>query len=335
MKRFGGSGDGALALAAIALALGACSQAGEKDQGPRVAVEPICSGAQAISTSNLLGTSLSAKTLSLSFDDGPGVRAAELSAYLKTAGIQASFFVNGRMLTGGTAVLQQLVDDGHFIGNHTQTHRSLTGRSTAGSPLPAQQVVSEVAQTDALIAPFVGNRFVFRAPFGDFDADTAAAINASPMQKYVGPINWDVGDHMGPAQAADWDCWIAGHDGVVLEPEECGDLYVKEIESVGRGIVLLHDPYFIDNDPLRGGTVDMVKYIVPILKAKGYAFVRIDQVPDIAALLPAEPAPAGVDAGTPGGPEDAGFETAASEHDAADARTPPGGPCSPARPRSR
>jgi peptidoglycan-N-acetylglucosamine deacetylase len=154
--------------------------------------------------------------------------------------------------------------------------------------------VSEVAQTDVLIAPFVqANRLMFRAPFGDFDPQTAAVLEPSPMGKYVGPVNWDVGDHMGPEQAADWDCWKPGADGVVLTPQQCGDLYVKEIETVGRGIVLMHDPYFVDDDPTKGGTVDMIKYIVPILKTKGYTFVRLDYVPDIAAALPPLPKDAG------------------------------------------
>lgn len=45
-------------------------------------------------------------------------------------------------------------------------------------------------------------------------------------------------------------------------------------------------------------TLAMVKYMVPILKARGYAFVRLDEVPDIAALLP--PLPCGSIKGCPG-----------------------------------
>jgi len=114
------------------------------------------------------------------------------------------------------------------------------------------------------------------------------------MRKYVGHVSWDIGDGMGPDRAADWDCWKPGDDGLVLTSQQCGDLYVKEIEKVGRGIVLCHDPYFVDDEPAKGSTVDMIKYIVPVLKTKGYTFVRADAVPDIASLLPPLP------------PEDAG-----------------------------
>ena len=299
MKRLGkrathGLAIGFAAAGVFASLLGGCQQTDGGDIP--MATEPICTATQAISSTNLYGTSLPMKTLSLSFDDGPGARTAELSTYLAAQGIAAAFFVNGKMLGAGSTVLQQLVADGHVVANHTQTHASLTGRATGGAALSAQEIVAEVAQTDALIAPFVqANRFMFRAPYGDFDAQTAAAVDASAMKKYVGPINWDIGDHMGPDQAADWDCWRSATDGVVLTTQQCGDLYVKEIDSVGRGIVLLHDPYFVDADPAKGATVDMIKYIVPILKTKGYKFVRLDDVPDIATLLPAAPADAGAD----------------------------------------
>ena len=91
------------------------------------------------------------------------------------------------------AVRGEPVADGHVIGNHTQTHASLTGRSTGSWHLDDATTVKELAQTDALIAPFV----------------------------------------MGQHQAADWDCWSSGNDGV---------------------------------------------------QSMGYAFVRVDEVPEIASV---------------------------------------------------
>lgn len=319
-----------VAADALASLVAGCRHRDENSERAATAVEPTCSSALAISVMDLHGGSLPPRTLSLSFDDGPGARTAELSSYLAAQGIAASFFVNGKMLTGGTAILQRLVDDGHFVGNHTQTHTSLTGRATGGLPLDAAAIVSEVSQTDVLIAPFVtSNRYLFRAPYGDFDVDTAAAINGSPMQKYVGPINWDIGDHMGVDQAADWDCWTVGVDGLVLTPEQCGDLYLSEIDRVGHGTVLLHDPYFVDDEPTHGGTVDMIRYIVPILKAKGYAFARIDHVPEIAALLPALPGDAGLEAATAVDAGNAEAGAPAITPGSSGPSAPPSSPCPP------
>lgn len=241
----------------------------------------------------LLGTSLESKQLALTFDDGPGPRTKQLSNYLKREGIRAAFFVNGQNLANdGNEILRVLVDDGHLVANHTETHRSLTGTTTATARLSSKEVVEELAVTDAKIDPFVpSKRFLFRPPFGDYDDTTFAALSTTPMNKYVGPIFWDVGDQMDAAngRAADWDCWQDGTDGKRTPMKACGDLYLTEIRRQGRGIVLLHDPYFDELDPEHLGTVDMVMYMVPLLKEQGYTFVRVDEIPEVASLLPPLP----------------------------------------------
>lgn len=252
--------------------------------------EKTCTGGQALTASVFRGSSLPPKTLALTFDDGPGDRTAELSLYLKGEGIEAAFFVNGMRFDAQSGpILQGLIDDGHIVGNHTEHHLSLTGVND-GKPRPTADVIlAELADTDAKIAPYVKNdRWLFRPPYGDFDADTLAALAPTPMNKYVGPILWDAGDHMDEAngRAADWDCWQDGSDAKRLTVEQCGDLYLTEIKRQSRGIVLMHDPYFNELDPKLGGTVDMVKYLVPKLKAEGFTFTRVDKVPDIAAALP-------------------------------------------------
>jgi MYXO-CTERM domain-containing protein len=264
---------------------------------------------QDLSASNFFGTSLPAKTLALTFDDGPGPRTKELSAYLKSQNIKAAFFMNGARLVatalpnpnginpvadpGGT--LAQVLADGHLVANHTTTHRDLTGLSDA-------QRVQELTETDTDIAGFVSpqNHLLFRAPYGAYNNAVFNALSPSPMNKYVGPIYWEAGgyDTGFPDRAADWACWQGGmkdgggalinvgNDPGFATTEQCGDAYVKEIDVVFKnGIVLMHDPYSWAS----GSTVDMVKYIVPILIAKGYSFVRVDEVPAIAAALPPPP----------------------------------------------
>jgi peptidoglycan-N-acetylglucosamine deacetylase len=277
-------------LAAVAAALAGCPDSTE--------AEPACTDVQALSAQEIRGGSMAPKTLALTFDDGPGPRTGELSTYLKAEGIQAGFFVNGRQLLNGTATLAQLVADGHVVANHTENHPSLTA-GFGGTRPDDPTVIAELEQTDVKIAPFVTNeRLLFRPPFGHYDATTHATLEPTAMNKYVGPIGWDIGEQMGPAQAADWDCWVKENDsdGVQLTTEACGELYLQEIEAKGKGIVLLHDPY----GWAEGNTVDMVKYLVPKLKAEGFAFQRVDLVPAIDALLPPLP------------PEDAGNDAASS-----------------------
>jgi peptidoglycan-N-acetylglucosamine deacetylase len=260
--------------------------------------DPTCTGAAALSAAPIFGTSLGTKQLALTFDDGPASRTLELSTYLKGKGIRAGFFINGfRVPAGaaGTNLLAQLVADGHVIANHTQTHVSLT------SPPPAAAtMIKELSDTDVIIAPFVpNNRFMFRAPFGDWNQNAYNTLQASAMSKYVGHIEWEYGGERTANSAADWACW---QQNPKLSSKDCGDLYVKEIDTSAtqRGIVLMHDADYGDNtNGAVGNTIDMVKYMVPILQAKGYTFKRIDEVPTIAALLPALP------------PQDAGATDAA------------------------
>src|SRR5262245_45093369 len=103
----------------------------------------------------IVGTSLGPRELALTFDDGPASRTAALSSYLKDAHIAAAFFVNGRKVPH-VPVLGQLVADGHVIGNHTQNHLHLIDKAKfPDGPEGAQAMVKELADTDAIIAPYV------------------------------------------------------------------------------------------------------------------------------------------------------------------------------------
>ncbi len=238
------------------------------------------------------GSSMADRTLALTFDDGPGTRTLRLSSYLRDEGIRAAFFVNGRSiasLPGGEAVVDSLVRDGHLVANHTESHRSLTGLATGSARLSSEEVVQELAATHERIAHVMPEgHWLFRPPFGDFDRGTLHVLEGSSMATYVGPIFWDIGSRMDEADgmAADWDCWQEGTDGVRVAMAQCGDLYVREIERAGKGIVLLHDPYFDELAPGQQGTVEMVEYMVPLLRERGFSFVRVDEVPEIFERLP-------------------------------------------------
>jgi peptidoglycan/xylan/chitin deacetylase (PgdA/CDA1 family) len=232
------------------------------------------------------GTPMAAKSVALTFDDGPATQTLALSSWLKTQGVRATFFVNGKNFAPSPgALLAQLVADGHLVANHTQNHVDLT-------TLSGSAVVSALAATDAIIAPYVpSGHFVFRAPLGAWSAADYTALHSSAMDKYVGPVKWDIGGAMTSAYAADWDCWQNNSGYGVMTTQQCGDRYVREITDVGRGIVLMHDADYGDvaNHSLtsgQGNTIDMVKYVVPLLKQQGYAFVRLDEVPDLAAAFP-------------------------------------------------
>jgi peptidoglycan/xylan/chitin deacetylase (PgdA/CDA1 family) len=257
-----------LLFTGAALAATACGDEPKAPEQQTPASVDLCQRPKSIDPEFRQGDKLADKTLALTFDDGPAEVTSELSTYLKSQGIAATFFVNGGNFPGFETVLEQVIADGHLIGNHTQTHAALT-------TLASIDVVREVEETDALIKTLVPEgKLFFRPPFGDYDADVQKALSASAMNKYHGPIGWDIGDHMGPASAADWDCWSTDNGAVPVE--ECGSLYLKEIRTKSKGIVLLHD-----GPPGGDGakTLEMIKQMVPVLKKEGYSFARIDAAP--------------------------------------------------------
>ncbi|MBM3381856.1 MAG: polysaccharide deacetylase family protein [Betaproteobacteria bacterium] len=261
---------------------------------------PLSSSVQDFSGSQLYGTGMADGTLSLTFDDGPGPRTAELSRYLKEEGVQATFFIQGSAAAAYPEVLKQLHADGHRLANHTYSHPRMT---TATDP------VTEVRRTDELIKKYVTDGvFLFRAPYGDWNGKVATVLNSAGLTKYVGSIFWDIGGVRTEGTdkrlntAADWACW-AFNDSV----ETCADGYMNEIRDLGRGIVLMHD--------MHSRTVDMVKNMVPRLKNERYRFVSLESIPTVSAALarrtntgdappPALSCPAGfspTDVGTQGG----------------------------------
>ena len=225
-----------------------------------------------VSERQLNGNELPDKTISLTFDDGPGPRTKELADYLGAEGVPATFFINGKNVPGRQQTIDAIIGRGHLLANHTQNHLQLTR-------LSADKVVKEVADTDAFIVAAQPNKpSVIRAPFGAWTGNTSRAINASSMKKYVGSVFWDVGGALTATAAADWDCWGKG-----VTVDRCGELYLKEIRAKKRGIVLMHD--------VHGKTIDMMKAILPTLKAEGYKFAPLLDVPSVKRALGAAAIP--------------------------------------------
>jgi peptidoglycan/xylan/chitin deacetylase (PgdA/CDA1 family) len=255
-------------LLALGLALGTClgvaACSSDKDDDAEADND-------ALSEHQTTGTSLPKMTIALTFDDGPGPRTGELSTYLKEQGIHTIFFMEGIHAKGQDTLMKQVNADGHIIGNHTYDHPLLTSISSA-------KVLSELTQTDAILAPYFTNKMkIFRAPYGGWSPSIADKLNATPLAGYVGSIFWDIGGELTATHAADWACWGNAH----LSIQQCGDRYIQEIHDRGdHGVTLMHD--------IHSNTIDMVKYLVPKLKSLGYSFARLDQIPAINAQLVAK-----------------------------------------------
>jgi peptidoglycan/xylan/chitin deacetylase (PgdA/CDA1 family) len=255
----------------------ACGEDAETS-APDVSVHGTCSSTRNFTVAQRAGAGMADKTLALTFDDGPSEYSSELSEFLAKSAVAATFFINGVHVDGREDVLERERKDGHLIGNHSHTHPALTSLSRS-------EIVAEVTNTDLLLAKLVpADKLYFRPPFGDWDESVVDALSGSAMTKYHGPIGWDIGGELTATSAADWDCWDSSNGSRTVE--ECGDLYLTEIREKKRGVVLMHDGPPGANG---GKTVAMMRYILPLLKADGYSFLRVDQVfnPSAASPTPA------------------------------------------------
>src|SRR4051794_28746687 len=116
-----------------------------------------------LTTTQINGSGLPAKTVVFTYDDGPDEHTLELAHYLADNGIHATFFVNGRrfcktMAADGTcavpvdtracddgmsqapvtnpkyypeSILDQVIALGHRVGNHSQDHCHLKMQTNA------------------------------------------------------------------------------------------------------------------------------------------------------------------------------------------------------------
>ena len=275
-----------------------------------------------LTRAELRGQSLPDHVVSITIDDGPnpfrtGQNTRAIADYLAEEGIAATFFVLGSRLTDTAnmadwrtkrfpritptmhALLQHVRTVAiaqsplhHLIANHTFSHEETLAQ------LPSSERAAEFINAHNLMRPyFEGDMRLLRTPYGSWTNQVYTALQQTVTgQSYVGNVRWDAGNRLhcaysarvwdctqpdvagGSIDAADWECWAPGAGRPAVSPTECAKGYVAGIEAANRrGIVLMHD--------VRAESVTMLKALVPMLKARGYRFARVDQVPTVNAAL--------------------------------------------------
>lgn len=213
------------------------------------------------------GADLPAKTLCLTFDDGPGIYTSDIARFLFENNIQATFFVVGKYAYQHPEVLLQLKEMKHLIGNHTYEHPDLPYYVSANG-----NVLDQVLRTDVLIKPYVdADRIYFRAPYGKWSAEVAKELNQNILTiNHIGPIHWEI---------AGVDCYYWRNNWSV---EAAVERYLNDIEAQGKGIIVMHDD-IADMDIVKpkNQTLDLLKVLIPKLLGLGYQFVRLDEIESI------------------------------------------------------
>jgi peptidoglycan/xylan/chitin deacetylase (PgdA/CDA1 family) len=102
-----------------------------------------------------------AKTIYLSFDDGPhSEHTPRVLDLLRRYGAHASFFVVGRAAEEHPEIARRIVDEGHLLGNHSYNHPRFMR-------IPLAEQLDQIDHADRILAAFDGKaRHRFRPPSG-------------------------------------------------------------------------------------------------------------------------------------------------------------------------
>jgi peptidoglycan-N-acetylmuramic acid deacetylase len=186
------------------------------------------------------------KVVYLTFDEGyeNGYTASILDS-LKANNVKAAFFVTGYYLDSQPALVRRMVNEGHIVGNHTDTHPSLPSISN-------EQIKEEIRLVEQKYEAVTGRRDMkyFRPPQGEFSERTLAST-------------WKAGYH-----SIFWSMAFA--DWVPL-PGGSQEAYQSVMDNTHNGALILLHAVSKDN-------TEAMDKILKGIKAQGYRFGTLDEM---------------------------------------------------------
>ena len=153
------------------------------------------------------------KVLYLTFDDGPHPTATPfVLEQLKLYHAKATFFCIGKNVVEEPEIYQQILNDGHSVGNHTHNH--LKGWKTDNTTY-----LENIQQAAQYI-----NSTLFRPPYGRIKKSQAKQLQSGIFNWKFEIIMWDV---------------LSGDFDTKLSPEKCLSNVIDN--AVSGSIVVFHD----------------------------------------------------------------------------------------------
>ncbi len=153
--------------------------------------------------------------IALTFDDGPDpVFTPKVLELLKKHNAKATFFCIGKQVEKHPKIVQQIIADGHVIGNHSYIHSNNYGF------LSTDKVILDLKQNRQLIENVTNLKTqFFRPPFGVTNPNIARAVKRLNLKTF----GWSV----------------RSYDTVAKNPEK---VFQKISSKIQKGdVVLLHD----------------------------------------------------------------------------------------------
>jgi len=190
------------------------------------------------------------KTIALTFDDGPDpVWTPRVMAALDRYNAKATFFVVGSQVVRYPDEAANLVSKGHELGVHTFTHPDVAN-------LPGWRRRMEYSQTQLALAEAAGVRTsLLRFPYSSrVDAIDDAAWNMITQAGGLGYVT--------VVNDLDSDDWARPGVGTII-----ANMMPKDDAGA---VILMHDA---GGD--RAETVQALDRFIPMMQARGYAFVTV------------------------------------------------------------
>lgn len=184
------------------------------------------------------------KIITITFDDGPdSVNTPQILNILQKHHVPAAFFCIGNRMAGNEAVLKQIHEQGHIIGNHSFSHHFWFDLFSSAKMLDDMRLMDQAMKQTTGLTPLL-----FRPPYGVINPNLKKAVIKGD---YV-PIGWSV----------------RSMDTVINDPQK---LLNKVVSRLNPGAVFL----FHDTGT---ATISVLPLFIEQAKAQGYQIVRLDKM---------------------------------------------------------
>lgn len=132
----------------------------------------------------LSNKSVKKNVVAITFDDGPHPEfTPKALKLLKKYNAKATFFCIGKHIEAHPNIFNDIIEQGHTVGNHTYSHHNNFGF------FKTKQVIEELQKTNALVKNSMGlNMRLYRPAFGVTNPRIKKAVKATKMQS----IGWSV-----------------------------------------------------------------------------------------------------------------------------------------------
>jgi peptidoglycan-N-acetylglucosamine deacetylase len=195
-----------------------------------------------------IGNPRCSRQLALTFDDGPNDDYTQrLLDLLGKHDVHATFFLIGRYVKQRPAIVREIFQAGHIIGNHTFTHPLLIFKSST-------EIRRELMDCRAAIEDSIGaHSNLFRPPFGG----RRPAVFWIARELGFEPVMWNVAGN-------DWENSSAQE----IEKKVAGQIR-------GGDVILLHDGGHKRLGTDRAQTIFATDQLLMRYKNEGFGFLTI------------------------------------------------------------